>query len=75
MQLTFEAVFEARPGPKWQVKLKRYWPDYRAWPTRRSGPQQPSPSWTHIEPSSSSVGQKTTHEPTWIRLRRFLCGA
>lgn len=34
MQLTFEAVSEARPGPKWQALFNRYWPAYRAWLTR-----------------------------------------
>ena len=37
MQLTFEAVSEARPGPKWHALFNRYWPAYRAWLTRRSG--------------------------------------
>jgi predicted choloylglycine hydrolase len=42
MQLTFEAVSEARPGPKWQALFQRYWPSYNAWYESRSGPQQPS---------------------------------
>lgn len=43
MQLIFEAVSEARPGPKWQALFSRYWPAYRAWLTRRGGPDQPTP--------------------------------
>lgn len=43
MQLTFEAVSEARSGPKWQALFNCCWPAFRAWLTRRSGPEQPSP--------------------------------
>nr|MDQ2695833.1 C45 family autoproteolytic acyltransferase/hydrolase [Pseudomonadota bacterium] len=43
MQLTFEAVSEARPGPRWRALFHRYWPAYRAWLLRRDGPRPPSP--------------------------------
>lgn len=42
MQLVFEAVSEARPGPKWQALFRRYWPAYRTWYLNRCGPAQPS---------------------------------
>jgi hypothetical protein len=42
MQLAFEAVSEARPGPKWQALFRRYWPAYRTWYLNRSEADQPS---------------------------------
>ncbi len=42
MQLTFEAVNETCPGPKWRSLFQRYWPAYRAWFQSRCGPCQPS---------------------------------
>lgn len=31
MELTFRAVAEESPGPKWAGLFKEYWPDYRRW--------------------------------------------
>lgn len=31
MELTFRAVTEESPGPKWAGLFKEYWPDYRRW--------------------------------------------
>jgi len=31
MQLTFTALAEPRPGPKWQAMFERLWPQYQAW--------------------------------------------
>lgn len=31
MQTTFEAIFEYKPGIKWQNVFKRYWPAYKKW--------------------------------------------
>jgi hypothetical protein len=42
MQLTFEAVAESRPGPKWQSWFRRNWPDYRAWFVSRDTRDHPS---------------------------------
>jgi predicted choloylglycine hydrolase len=36
-QLTFDAVAEETPGPKWRARWKRSWPAYRAWFERRGG--------------------------------------
>jgi predicted choloylglycine hydrolase len=30
-QITFEAVRELQPGPKWQARFNMMWPAYRAW--------------------------------------------
>jgi predicted choloylglycine hydrolase len=42
MQLTFEAVSEARPGPKWKGLFRRYWPSYKAWYQSRTRSGHPS---------------------------------
>lgn len=40
--LTFDAVCEASPGPKWQARWRRAWPDYRRWFRARGGDGGPS---------------------------------
>lgn len=40
-QLTFDAVAEAAPGPKWQARWRRSSPAYRAWFERRGGQNGP----------------------------------
>ena len=42
MQLTFEAVSESRPGPKWKALFRRYWPAYKAWYQNRTRSGHPS---------------------------------
>ena len=43
MELTFEAVAEAKPGSKWRRLLfDRHWPAYRAWFLARGGATRPS---------------------------------
>ena len=42
MTLTFDAVSEPRPGPKWAARWRRSWPAYEAWFTARGGDQGPS---------------------------------
>lgn len=37
MQLSFEAIAEARPGPKWEALYRRYWPTYKQWFVSRGG--------------------------------------
>lgn len=39
--LTFDAVDEARPGPKWKARWDRSWPAYEAWFTARGGDAGP----------------------------------
>ena len=40
--LTFTAVAEARPGPKWCARWERSWPDYEAWFMARGGDGGPN---------------------------------
>lgn len=40
--LTFDAVSEDRPGPKWKARWNRSWPDYEAWFVARGGDNGPS---------------------------------
>ncbi len=42
MTLTFDAVDEATPGPKWAARWQRSWPAYEAWFIARGGDQGPS---------------------------------
>jgi predicted choloylglycine hydrolase len=42
MQLSFNAITEAQPGPQWQALFKHYWPAYRAWFLARGGAARPA---------------------------------
>lgn len=42
MTLTFDAVSEATPGPKWAARWARSWPAYEAWFVARGGDRGPS---------------------------------
>ena len=44
VSLTFDAVEEAMPGPKWVNRWQRSWPAYEAWFIARGGDQGPSRS-------------------------------
>ncbi|PVA11986.1 hypothetical protein DC366_03450 [Pelagivirga sediminicola] len=42
LTLTFDAVNEAAPGPKWAARWRRCWPDYEAWFIANGGDAGPS---------------------------------
>ncbi|HSM40523.1 MAG TPA: hypothetical protein VK862_07205, partial [Afifellaceae bacterium] len=42
MTLTFDAVDEPLPGPKWVARWRRSWPAYEAWFISRDGDRGPS---------------------------------
>ena len=42
MSLTFDAVSEASPGPKWAARWARSWPAYEPWFVARGGDNGPS---------------------------------
>lgn len=42
MTLTFDAIDEAMPGPKWAARWQRSWPAYEAWFVARGGDRGPS---------------------------------
>ncbi len=42
LTLTFDAVNEATPGPKWAARWRRCWPDYQAWFIAKGGDDGPS---------------------------------
>lgn len=44
MTLTFDAVDEPTPGPKWAARWARSWPAYEAWFIARGGDTGPSPT-------------------------------
>lgn len=39
--LTFDAISEATPGPKWAARWRRSWPSYRAWFVANGGDDGP----------------------------------
>lgn len=39
--LTFDAISEAAPGPKWAARWGRSWPAYKAWFIARGGDNGP----------------------------------
>lgn len=44
MTLTFDAISEATPGPKWAARWRRSWPAYEAWFMARRGDSGPTRS-------------------------------
>lgn len=44
LSLTFDAVSEATPGPKWAARWARLWPAYEAWFMARGGDNGPPPA-------------------------------
>jgi predicted choloylglycine hydrolase len=62
--LTFEAVSESQPGPRWQGRFERLWPGYRAWFLRDGDAARPS--------YTVARGMLAEHMPellpTWERL-------
>jgi predicted choloylglycine hydrolase len=44
MTLTFDAVSEPTPGPKWRARWDRSWPAYEAWFVARGGDSGPTAS-------------------------------
>ena len=42
MPLTFRAISEDQPGPKWAGVFKEYWPAYRAWWRREGAKARPT---------------------------------
>ncbi|MDU9006778.1 C45 family peptidase [Sedimentitalea todarodis] len=42
MTLTFDAISEAAPGPKWAARWQRSWPAYEAWFVARGGEDGPT---------------------------------
>ncbi|SEQ55666.1 Predicted choloylglycine hydrolase [Loktanella sp. DSM 29012] len=44
MTLTFDAVSEPTPGPKWRARWERSWPAYEAWFVARGGDNGPTAS-------------------------------
>jgi predicted choloylglycine hydrolase len=42
MRLQFDAISEARPGPKWQRIFEQSWPGWREWQRRKTTGDEPS---------------------------------
>ena len=65
MSLTFRAVSEDQPGPKWAGLFKDYWPSYHAWWVREGVRSRP----TYLE-SRRAI---RTHMPEIADLYETLC--
>jgi predicted choloylglycine hydrolase len=65
MELTFRAVAEDKPGPKWAGLFAQYWPDYRRWWLREGPEARP----TYLE------GRRALkkHMPELVPLYEELC--
>ena len=62
--LTFDAVQEALPGPKWRSRWDRSWPAYEAWFKTRGGEAGPS--------LSTSEAALSEHMPELVPVHREL---
>ena len=62
--LVFDAVAEARPGPKWSARWARSWPAYRAWFSAGGGERGPS--------RAACEAALATHMPELIDVHRRL---
>ena len=65
MQLTWRAIAEAQPGPKWAGLFKEYWPDYHRWWLREGAEARPG-YW-------DSVQALKTHMPELLPIYEALC--
>jgi len=70
MQITFEAVHEAQPGPKWQARFTALWPHYRRW-YLSEGPEK-RPSYLRCERALRYHMPELV--PTWERLSELAGG-
>ncbi len=64
MEMTFDAVAERAPGPKWQDRFELSWPAYRRWFINRGGEDGPS-----LEDCKAALRQ---HMPELVPLWRQL---
>ena len=71
MTLTFDAVSEATPGPKWAARWQRSWPAYEAWFIARGGDHGPSRS----ECRSAMLHYMPELVPTYDRLVQIAGGS
>ncbi len=65
-ELTFDAVAEAQPGPRWAARWRRSWPAYRAWFVARGGAEGPS--------RAEGEAALSRHMPELAGLHRRLAG-
>jgi len=64
MQITFEAVNEAQPGPKWQSRFEALWPHYRRWYLAEGPAKRP----TYLQCERALCDYMPELIPTWERL-------
>lgn len=64
LSITFDAVQEARPGPKWRDHFERLWPAHRAWFLREGEAARPS----YLESERQLNRHLPAFVPTWNTL-------
>ena len=64
LKLTFDAIDEAAPGPKWAARWARSWPAYEAWFRARSGDSSPLDLFAGAAPVLSGAGARPLPLPT-----------
>jgi predicted choloylglycine hydrolase len=64
MQITFEAVGEDQPGPKWQGRFQALWPHYRRWYLGEGFEKRP----TYLQCERAMRDHMPELVPTWERL-------
>jgi len=65
MQITFRAVSEPEPGPKWAGLFAEYWPAYRAWWASQGERARPT--------YAQCLAAMKTHMPEMVPLYHRLC--
>ena len=65
MEMTFRAVSEAKPGPKWAGLFAGYWPAYRRWWASQGEAARPT--------YAKSLAALKKHMPEIVPLYRQLC--
>ena len=71
MTLTFDALAEATPGPKWAARWARSWPAYESWFVARGGDAGPS----RADCSAALMRHMPELMPTYDRLVRLAGGS
>lgn len=70
MQITFEAVREDQPGPKWQERFHALWPAYKRWYLSNGAENRP----TYLQCERALREHMPELIPTWERLAELAGG-
>lgn len=71
MKLTFQAIDESEPGPKWAAAFERFWPGYRRWWLSHGEASRP----TYLECRKALRTHMPDFVPTYERLVELAGGS